>query len=183
MLRNIWSRWIRADRGRPFCAAYGRASRRCARAQGKAQFSGLHCRSGGRAYWPWRFGHRTIATRLCPECVGDPGVSTSHLRSWARRRTRRGILGGRQGAGRDYREADVRSRFFVFAIAWRSERKSRRQCSIVRERLSISIRMVLLRRRQMDFWLREIGRPFVRTIAARFDAYLATARGRHSVAV
>lgn len=33
------------------------------------------------------------------------------------------------------------------------------------------------------FLVTEIGRPFVRTIAARFDAYLATARGRHSVAV
>ena len=33
------------------------------------------------------------------------------------------------------------------------------------------------------FRVTEIGRPFVRTIAARFDAYLASARGRHSIAV
>ena len=33
------------------------------------------------------------------------------------------------------------------------------------------------------FSINEIGRPFARTVAATFDAYLANGAGRHSVAV
>ena len=69
--------------------------------------------------------------------------------------------------------ADVADRFPAYAGVIRGEAKA----------FAASNRDGLCRVEEADFRLTPAGRPFARTVAAVFDAHLASGRGRHSVAV
>ncbi|WP_313532469.1 oxygen-independent coproporphyrinogen III oxidase [Shinella sp.] len=69
--------------------------------------------------------------------------------------------------------ADVADRFPAFAAVIRGEAKA----------FAASDRDGLCRIEEGCFRLTTAGRPFARTVAAVFDAHLASGRGRHSVAV
>ena len=57
--------------------------------------------------------------------------------------------------------------------------KLSRRIAGLEERLGVR----LIQRSTRKFSITELGRPFVRSVAATFDTYLASGVGRHSVAV